>query len=78
MMFRDMERDVFGDSGDLCPMLQGIVYCTLVRQRKDYIAVFRFAAFRQPFQRLLRLWQGKRLFGLLHRDFDTDTPAAPL
>lgn len=61
MMFRDMERDVFGDSGDLCPMLQGIVYCTLVRQRKDYIAVFRFAAFRQPFQRLVGDRQVKRL-----------------
>lgn len=49
-----------------------------MRQRKDKIAVVRLAAFRQPFQRFVRNRHVKWIFGLLHRDFDADTPTAPL
>ena len=42
------------------------------------IKSLRLAALRQPFQRFVRNRQVKRFFGLLHRDFDADTPAASL
>lgn len=77
-MTGDVKRDVFGYSGDFLPVLQRVIHRSLVRQRKDKIAVSCFAAFRQPFQRFVGNRQVKRFFGLLHRDFDTDTPAAPL
>ena len=77
-MTSDMKRDVFGYSGDFRPVLQRVVHRSLVRQRKDKIVVVRFAALRQPFQRLVRNRQVKRFFGLLHRNFDADTPAVPL
>ena len=77
-MSGDVKRDVFGYSGDFRPMLQRIVHRPLVRQRKDKIAIACFAALRQPLQRLVRNRQVKRFFGLLHRDFDANTPSAPL
>ena len=77
-MSPDMKRDVFGYSGDFRPVLQRIIHRSLVRQRKDIITVVRLAALRQPFLRLVRNRQVMRFFGFLHRDFDTDTPAAPL
>lgn len=77
-IFHGLKRNVFGYSGDFRPMLQRVVYRSFVRQRKDKIAVVRLAALRQPFQRFVRNRQVKRFFGFLHRDFDTDTPAAPL
>ena len=72
-----LKRNVFGYSGDFRPVLQRVIHRSFVRQRKDKIAV-RLAALRQPFQRFVRNRQVKRLFGLLHRDFAEDTPAAPL
>ena len=73
-----LKRDVFGYSGDFRPVLQRVIHRSFVRQRKDKIAVVRLAALRQPFQRLVRNRQVKRFFGLLHRDFDANTPSAPL